>query len=120
MRKETSTNFLNERALLAACPFARALGILAPRWSAALLFKLAGAGAPRSFGELRGELPGVSKKVLAARLRELASSGVLAKRVHASDPPRIEYALTARGRDLVPAPRAMEAWGRGSDRTWAG
>ena len=113
MRKATSTNALNRRGLLYECPFARTLDVVAPRWAAALIFKLGAGSAPQTFGQLHAQLPGVSNKMLALRLRELAAAGVLVKRVTPSDPPAIDYALTPQGEALMPVLQAMQTWANG-------
>jgi DNA-binding HxlR family transcriptional regulator len=52
------------------------------------------------FGELRSRLGDVSSSTLAARLSDLEEAGLIARAVYPDTPPRVEYSLTARGRDL--------------------
>jgi DNA-binding HxlR family transcriptional regulator len=54
---------------------------------------------------------GVARNVLAARLKSLVAHGVLEKRLYSQHPPRHEYALTAKGRDLHGVLLTMAAWG---------
>lgn len=54
---------------------------------------------------------GVARNVLAARLKSLVANGVLEKRLYSEHPPRHEYALTAKGRDLYGVLMTMAAWG---------
>jgi DNA-binding HxlR family transcriptional regulator len=70
-------------------------------WTPNLIWHLR--GGPRRFGELRVDIPGISAKVLSARLRELEGLGVVSRHVLDSSPPSAEYALTALGEQLVPA-----------------
>lgn len=65
----------------------------------------------RRFGELRQSLAGVSPKTLSVRLKELEEAGVLTRTVYAEVPPRVEYALTEKGRELEALIAAMGAWG---------
>lgn len=65
----------------------------------------------RRFGELRQSLAGVSPKTLSVRLKELEEAGVLTRTVYAEVPPRVEYALTEKGRELEGLIAAMGAWG---------
>jgi DNA-binding HxlR family transcriptional regulator len=74
-------------------------------WTPAVIWHLS--EGPRRFGELRADLRPISAKVLSTRLRELADKGVVARRVLPTSPPSTEYALTALGRELVPAIRAI-------------
>lgn len=62
---------------------------------------------PRRFGELRHDIPRISAKVLSARLRELEGQRAVTRRVVATSPPSVEYALTELGRQLIPAINAI-------------
>ncbi|MFC5805302.1 winged helix-turn-helix transcriptional regulator [Streptomyces formicae] len=52
------------------------------------------------FGELRGEIEGISHKMLTQNLRMLERNGLVGRRVHPVVPPRVEYSLTEPGRAL--------------------
>ena len=62
------------------------------------------------FGQLQRDL-GISRKVLAERLKWLTDQGILDKREYSSHPPRFEYVLTAKGRDLSDVLLTLAAWG---------
>ncbi len=64
------------------------------------------------FGELRDSLPGVSPKTLTDRLRELEKAGLDGRTMYAEIPPRVEYELTALGRELEPVMLALADFGR--------
>jgi DNA-binding HxlR family transcriptional regulator len=66
---------------------------------------------PRRFNELRGDIQGVSSKVLSARLKRLADDGIVTRTVMPTTPPSVEYALTDFGRELLPAVDAIVAVG---------
>lgn len=92
----------------AACPVARSLDAIGDWWS--LLIVRDAFDGVRRFGEFQKGL-GVSKGILAARLRELVDQGVLAT-VPASDGSAYqEYVLTDRGRALFPVVVALRQWG---------
>ncbi|MEU2433174.1 helix-turn-helix domain-containing protein [Streptomyces sp. NPDC007861] len=52
------------------------------------------------FSELRGEIEGISHKMLTQNLRMLERNGLVDRRVHPVVPPRVEYTLTEPGRAL--------------------
>ncbi|MEV0991077.1 helix-turn-helix domain-containing protein [Streptomyces sp. NPDC049949] len=52
------------------------------------------------FGELRGEVEGISHKMLTQNLRMLERYGLLRRTVYPTVPPRVEYALTEPGAAL--------------------
>ena len=62
------------------------------------------------FDELQADL-GISRNVLARRLDQLVADGILARRRYSEAPPRSEYVLTPKGRDLWPVLDAMRRWG---------
>jgi DNA-binding HxlR family transcriptional regulator len=92
------------------CPLNRAMELLAGAWAPQVVWYLS--AQPRRFGELRGDLTGVSARVLSARLRSLEANGVITRNAVASDPPSFEYALTALGRQFVPALAAIAEVGK--------
>ena len=93
----------------ADCPVERTLRAVAGRWKALVLFHLT--VRERRFNELRRLMPGITQRVLTRHLRELERDGVVRRTVRATLPPHVEYALTTRGRELVPVLDAMASWG---------
>ncbi len=65
-------------------------------------------------GALEREIEGISKKVLAERLRKLSNYGLLNKKVFPEVPPRTEYSLTGKGRRLVEILGAIRTLDAGS------
>lgn len=98
-----------------ACPLTECMQLLRGAWAPNVIWYLS--GGPRRFGELRVDIPRISARVLSARLRELESKGVIARRVLDSSPPSAEYALTTLGAELVPAIHAIVAVGMKLKRT---
>lgn len=66
----------------------------------------------RRFGELLREIPEASRKVLTDQLRELQREHIVVRRASGGRSERVEYALTAYGRTLVPVLTVMAAWGK--------
>ncbi|ORA31789.1 winged helix-turn-helix transcriptional regulator [Mycobacterium aquaticum] len=91
-----------------SCSIARAVEVVAQRWTPLILRDLF-AGMTR-FEDLRRDL-GIAPNVLATRLDELERHGVVERRQYQSTPPRHEYLLTAKGRDVYPVLTALLAWG---------
>lgn len=89
-----------------ACSIARALEVVGERWT--LLIVRDCFYGVRRFSELQRHLD-VPKAVLAARLESLTEAGVL--RREEERPGRVEYVLTARGRELWPVLYALYGWG---------
>lgn len=100
-----------------ACQVTDALGFLRGAWALNVIWHLRDQA--RRFGELRRDIPPISARVLSARLRELESRGLIARRTLESSPPSAEYELTELGRELLPAidvfasvgQKLITAWG---------
>ena len=63
------------------------------------------------FCELERSLEGISPRTLSLRLRALEEEGVLERTTFPEVPPRVEYALTEKGRALVPIIESMRFYG---------
>jgi DNA-binding HxlR family transcriptional regulator len=88
---------------------ATAAAIVSSKWTPQLIYALAN-GVER-FGELQKEAGGINPRTLSARLDELELHGIVAKKAYAEVPPRVEYSLTQKGRDLLPILERMVEWG---------
>ena len=63
------------------------------------------------FCELERSLNGISPRTLSLRLRALEEEGIVARQTYPEVPPRVEYALTEKGRALVPIIDSMRRYG---------
>jgi DNA-binding HxlR family transcriptional regulator len=91
------------------CPVCRTADIVCGKWTLLIIRDLAD-GRSR-FCELERSLEGISPRTLSLRLRALEEAGVLERRTYPEVPPRVEYALTEKGRALVPIVESMRAYG---------
>ncbi len=87
---------------------AAAASILGAKWTPQILYGLY--HGVQHFCELQKEVGGVNPRTLSARLVELEKAGIVQKDSYAEIPPRIEYCLTSKGRDLVPILQLMAEW----------
>ena len=90
------------------CSIARSLEVIGERWSL-LIVRDAFYGI-RRFDDFRRDL-GVARNVLTDRLTTLVEQGVFERRQYEDRPPRFEYLLTEKGRDLLPVVLTMMRWG---------
>lgn len=88
-----------------ACPLTSCLDLIGGAWTPNVLWYLR--AGPRRFNELRGDLEGVSAKVLSARLRGMTADGLITRTERATTPRSVEYELTDFGRELLPAVDAI-------------
>ena len=73
--------------------------VLGRRWALLILKNLHTREATR-FNELKRILYGISSTVLATRLLEMEREGLISKKIYPEIPPKVEYRLTARAREL--------------------
>ncbi len=90
-------------------PLELALERVGDRWS--LLIVEALLDGSRRFNELTEAVSGIAPNILSDRLRRLEREGVVLARPYQDRPPRMDYALTAAGRDLASALRLLADWG---------
>lgn len=92
------------------CPVARTLEIIGDRWTILIIRDLLLNG-PSKFLDLEWSLSGISPNTLSARLKTLEEADLVERRFYEQHPPRAEYVLTAKGRELGPVLRALKNWG---------
>ncbi len=90
------------------CSIARTMDVVGEPWSPLILRNIY-MGVSR-FDQLQESL-GISRKVLAERLRWLTETGVLERREYSARPARYEYGLTEKGLELFQVLMVMVAWG---------
>ncbi|MGO9855381.1 MAG: winged helix-turn-helix transcriptional regulator [Acidimicrobiales bacterium] len=90
------------------CSVAQCLEVVGEWWSM-LIVRDAFLGVTR-FDDFRQRL-GISRNILMQRLNHLVEAGVLTRVAYSEHPPRSDYRLTDRGRDLWPVLNAMREWG---------
>lgn len=88
--------------------FHEAIELIGRRWSGAIIFVLMHSRA--RFAEIRDAIPNMTDRMLSERLQELEAEGVIERTVVPDTPVRVEYALTKKGRALVPVVDAITDW----------
>jgi DNA-binding HxlR family transcriptional regulator len=92
------------------CPVCHIAELVCGKWTLLLVRDLA-EGRSR-FCELERSLSGISPRTLSLRLRELEEQGIIERHTYPEVPPRVEYLLTQKGRDLLPIIESMREYGR--------
>lgn len=90
---------LGNAELQSRCPVRDVLDHVAAKWTTLVLVALG--ERPRRFGELRRELPDISKRMLTQSLRGLERDGLLTRHVYPTKPPSVEYRLSELGHSML-------------------
>jgi DNA-binding HxlR family transcriptional regulator len=91
------------------CPrYHKAIELVGRRWTGGIIRTLL--DRPRRFSQLLEAVPGLHDRLLSERLKELEAEGIVRRRVYPETPVRIEYELTAKGRDLEKVVSEMHRW----------
>jgi DNA-binding HxlR family transcriptional regulator len=84
------------------------LSRIGDKWSVLIIQRL-GEG-PRRFNEIKRIIGGISQRMLTLTLRNLERDGLVSRTVTPTVPPRVDYALTDLGRDLLIPVSALGQW----------
>ena len=90
--------------------FDAVLEVLGRKWHLRIVYRLLANG-PMGFSALKGELVGVSSKMLSESLTALEESGLVDRDIVSEQPVRVEYSLTERGSALEPVVSSVVRWG---------
>ena len=97
-RKLNSTNYLNQSYLEEKCELNELLYLVSKRWLCETLFSIE-EGHSR-FTAIKEDLQFISDHILSDRLRQLEKYGLISRRQLDSVPPRVEYTITEKGKEL--------------------
>ena len=78
------------------------------KWSVLVISLLGGRG--YRFSELRRAIEGISQRMLTLTLRQLERDGLVSRTVHATVPPRVDYALTPLGESVLGPLAELAGW----------
>jgi DNA-binding HxlR family transcriptional regulator len=90
------------------CPYVTAQQLLSGKWTILIMHELK--DSPRRFGELQCSI-GATQSTLSSQLKKMEQEGLITRTVFPEVPPRVEYALTAIGREFGPVLSEIEKWG---------
>ncbi|WP_421795020.1 winged helix-turn-helix transcriptional regulator [Haliscomenobacter sp.] len=113
MRKETSTNFINEQSITDDCPIAATLKVIGGRWKLIILWNLR--EQPLRYKALQRSIPHISEKMLTQQLSVLVEDGWVLKKDYGEIPPRTEYSLSKLGASFIPILDHIYSWGVEND-----
>jgi DNA-binding HxlR family transcriptional regulator len=90
------------------CPTRVILDRIADKWTVLIIGQLS--GNTLRFNELKRCIPGITQKMLTQTLKGLERDGIVARKLYASVPPKVEYSLTKLGKNLINVVDAIRVW----------
>ena len=91
---------------------------LSDKWSLWTMAVLSAAEGPLRFSRVMEQVEGVSQKSLTKTLRQLERDGLVTREVFAEVPPRVEYAITALGVEMLEHVEPLWSWVASSVKTF--
>ena len=101
---------MSTQPLRSDCPVSAVLDIVGDKWTLLIVRDII-INQRQRYSEFANMAEGIPTNILADRLKRLVKHGVLEKILYQQHPPRYEYRLTEKGRELEPMLRAMIQWG---------
>lgn len=92
------------------CPLIYALKIIGQKWKLPIMWYLFDNNFTR-YNELKRKVKGISNMMLTKSLKELEEQNLIVRIPYETIPPKVEYALTERGKSLLPALNELSIWG---------
>lgn len=96
---------------LFGCPIMLTMEVIRYKWAIQIIYGLYGEETPVRFNQIERAIAPITQKELSKRLKELEQHGIVVRTVYAEVPPRVEYALTEKGRALVSVLDTLTEWG---------
>ena len=93
------------------CPITTTATLIGKKWHPVIVHRLLENG-PSGFNELKGNVDGISSKVLSDSLEDLQTHELVDREVVNEQPFRVQYSLTERGASLEPVITEMAEWGQ--------
>ena len=95
-----------------SCPIGESLKVIGGKWKMRIICTLYVDGTQR-YNDLVRKTTGVTNAMLSTSLKELEADGILLRKQYEEIPPRVEYSLTERGRELWPILHRLAHWAIG-------
>lgn len=116
MKKEQTAEQYLQRILSSdvideTCPVHQTLALLNGKWRTHIIYELCKHETLR-FGQLKKAMPRITNTMLTSTLRDLETLEIVHREQFNEIPPRVEYSLTAKGKELLPMFMELDRWGR--------
>ncbi len=107
---DCSGEFHGDNIYSTKCPLIYALEIIGQKWKLPIMWYLFDNEFTR-YNELKRKVKGITNMMLTKSLKELEEHNLIVRIQYETIPPKVEYALTERGKALLPALKELSIWG---------
>jgi len=91
------------------CPVDLTLSVIGGRWQGLVIWTLRKEA--KRFNEIKRSLVTINDKMLSQTLKKLVEQEILNRKSYNSIPPKVEYSLSKKGKELLPVFELMQVWG---------
>lgn len=107
---DCNVGFPSDNIYETKCPLIYALEIIGQKWKLPIMWYLFDNDFTR-YNELKRKVKGITNMMLTKSLKELEEHNLIVRIQYETIPPKVEYALTERGKALLPALNELSIWG---------
>ena len=108
--RDCNVGFPSDNIYVTKCPLIYALEIIGQKWKLPIMWYLFDNDFTR-YNELKRKVKGITNMMLTKSLKELEEHSLIVRIQYETIPPKVEYALTERGKALLPALKELSIWG---------
>ncbi|AWK49573.1 transcriptional regulator [Clostridium beijerinckii] len=108
--KHSNVEFPSDDKYETQCPLIYALDVIGKKWKIPIMWYLFDNKFTR-YNELKRKVKGITNMMLTKSLKELEEHNLVVRIQYETIPPKVEYALTKRGKALLPALKELSVWG---------
>lgn len=94
---------------LTKCPITRTMDLIGGKWTFSIIYVLM--KGTKRFKDLERTVIGINTRMLVKELKMLEQNGIIVRKVYAEVPPKVEYSLTEKGKELEKVLFELKSWG---------
>jgi len=95
---------------ITSCPKRNTTELIGGKWTFSIIYILFNEGTKR-FGELENSIEGINTRMLVKELKTLEKNKIIERKAYSQIPPKVEYSLTEKGRQLEGVLNELKIWG---------
>jgi DNA-binding HxlR family transcriptional regulator len=99
-----------KKTKISQCPITQTMELIGGKWSLPIIYVLM--SETKRFKDLERSIEGINTRMLVKELKQLENGGVIVRKVFAEVPPKVEYSLTPKGRELKNVLEELKSWGK--------